>query len=205
MKRIVYDLGHIMFFVLFKLFFSYKVIGSENIPKKGAVIIASNHGSFLDPPLIGAGIWRRLNYAAREDLFSSWWKSFILKEWGSIPISRDRLDKATLKSILAPLKRGEILTIFPEGTRSPDENLRPGKAGIGMIVSLAKCPVIPVYINGSWRTLGKVHKKLRMVPISVIFGEPMVFDKVEGESGHDKYQRITDEIMSGIEKLKKGV
>ncbi len=204
-KYLVYDLGHIMFFVLFKLFFRYKVIGGGNIPKKGPVIFASNHGSFLDPPLIGAGIWRRVNYAAREDLFGNWWKSFILKEWGSIPISRDRLDKATLKSILAPLKRGEILTIFPEGTRSPDENLGPAKPGIGMIVSLAKCPVIPVYINGSWRTLGKVHKKLRMMPISVIFGEPIVFEKTEGESGHDMYQRITDEIMAGIEKLKKGV
>ena len=205
MKYLVYDLGHIMFYVIFKLFFSYKVIGGGNIPKKGPVIFASNHGSFLDPPLIGAGIWRRVNYAARETLFSNWWKSFILKEWGSIPISRDHLDKATLKSILAPLKRGEILTVFPEGTRSPDDNLLPAKPGLGMIVTMAKCPVVPVYINGSWRTLGKLHKKLIMAPISVIFGKPMVFEKVEGETGHERNQRITDVIMAEIEKLKKGV
>ena len=201
--NIIYDLGHIMFFILFKLLFRYKVYGGENIPKKGAVIFASNHASYLDPPLIGAGIWRRVHYVAKEELFSSPWKKFILTQWKSIPIKREKLDKGMLKAILKPLKEGGVLTVFPEGTRSPDENLLPGKAGIGMIVSMANCPVVPVYINGSWMTLGKNHKKLSLVPISVTFGKPVVFGKAEGETGHERYQRISDAIMAEIEKLKR--
>ena len=203
---LIYDLGHVFFFLLFKLLFGYKVYGTENIPKSGPVIFASNHASFLDPPLIAAGIWRRVNFAGRDNLFKKRWVAFILRQWGTIPISRERLDKAMLKSLMVKLKAGEILCVYPEGTRSPDENLQPGKPGIGFIVSMMKgVPVVPVYIMGSWMCLGKKHKSIRPTPISVEFGKPVYFDhdgRESGIKGNERYQMIADSLMAEIEKLK---
>lgn len=203
--EIIYDLGRASFFVVFKLFYGYKITGRENIPEEGPVIIACNHASYLDPPLVGAGLRRRINFVAKEELFKNPVLRYLFTKWRSFPIKRDQFDKAMLKSILDRLRNGEMVGLFPEGTRSPDENLLPAKPGLGMIVSMANCPVVPAHINGSWRTLGKVNKKLRAVPISLTFGKPMVFEKVEGETGHQRNQRITDAIMAEIEKLKKGV
>ncbi|MGA2193392.1 MAG: lysophospholipid acyltransferase family protein [Nitrospirota bacterium] len=199
---ILYDLAHIIFFVLFKILFGYRIIGRENVPARGPVILASNHASLLDPSLVGSAIWRRVNFVAKEELFDRRWKRFILLKWKAIPIKRGAMDKTILRTILDRLKAGEPVGLFPEGTRSEGENLLPGKPGIGMVVSMAKVPVVPVYVRGSYKTLGKVHKKFRLTPISVTFGKPIEFGKMEGEAGHERYQRISETIMAAIEKLK---
>ncbi len=199
---ILYDLAHFIFFILFKLVFGYRIIGRENVPKTGAVILASNHASFLDPPLVGTGIWRRVNFVARDTLFDRPVGGFILKSWKAIPVRREQLDKAVLKTILERLKAGEIVSLFPEGTRSTDENFLPGKPGIGMIVSMAKVPVVPVYLKGSWKVMGKTHKGIRRTAISVIYGRPMEFGGLEGLRGHERYQKISDAIMEEIKKIK---
>ncbi len=200
--NIVYDLTHALFFVLFKFLFRYKVVGRENVPKEGPVILASNHASYLDPPFIGTGLWRRVNFVAKEELFNRPWKRFILTRWKAIPVRRERLDKGTLKAILDRLKAGEVVGLFPEGTRSPDGDLLPGKSGIGMIVAMAGAPVVPVYIRGSLRTLSKQEKRLKFVPITVTYGAPVEFAGLEGEAGHDRYRRIADDIMARIEGLR---
>ncbi len=199
---IIYDVAHALFYVLFKLLFHYKIVGRENVPRKGPVILASNHASYMDPPFVATGIWRRVNFVAKEELFNRYWKRFILTQWKSIPVRRERLDKGTLKVILEMLKSGEVVGLFPEGTRSPDEDLLPGKNGIGMIVTMAKVPVVPVYVKGSYKTMGKVNQRLRLVPITVAYGKPVEFAQVEGESGRDRYQRISDTIMAEIGRLK---
>ncbi len=200
--HILYDTAHAIFFVMFKILFGYRIAGRENVPKTGPVILASNHASFLDPPLVGSALWRRVNFVARDTLFNRPWKKFILDRWKAFPINRDRLDKTTLTDIMNRLKRGEPVCLFPEGTRSLDENFLPGKAGIGMIVSIAKVPVVPVYINGSYKTMGKEHKVLKPTEISVTFGKPMDFSALDGKRGHERYQLIADAIMEEIKKLK---
>ena len=85
---ILYDLAHFIFFVSFKLVFGYRIIGRDNVPKTGAVILASNHASFLDPPFVGSGIWRRVNFVARDTLFDKPVGRFILKSWKAIPVRR---------------------------------------------------------------------------------------------------------------------
>jgi 1-acyl-sn-glycerol-3-phosphate acyltransferase len=199
--HILYDIAHAIFFVLFKILFGYRIIGRGNVPKTGPVILASNHASFLDPPFVGTALWRRVNFVARDTLFNRPWKKFILDRWMAFPLNRDRLDKTTLNDILARLKKGEPVCLFPEGTRSPDGALQQGKAGIGMIVSLAKVPVVPVYIRGSYLTFGKVHKSFRPTKVSVTFGKPMDFSKTEGASRQERYQGIADAIMSEIKSL----
>src|SRR5512143_3170391 len=125
----LYDLAHAIFFVVFKLLFGYRITGRENVPSTGGVILASNHASYLDPPLVGTGIGRRVNFMAKEELFNRPWKRFVLSNWKAIPVRREQLDKAVLKSVLERLRAGEVVGLFPEGTRSPDGELMPGKAG----------------------------------------------------------------------------
>lgn len=206
-RHIVYDVGQVVYIALFKIFLSYKALGRDNLPSSGPVIFASNHASFLDPPIIGAGMRRRMNFIGRDNLFKNPVAAFLLTCWGTIPIKREQLDKASLRSFMDVLKRGEQLCVFPEGTRSPDENLLPGKPGVGMIVSLAgDVPVVPVYIKNGWKTLSKNHPSVRLfVPITVVFGRPMRFPKEEGESSRQRYQRITDSLMAEISKLKEGL
>jgi 1-acyl-sn-glycerol-3-phosphate acyltransferase len=199
--HILYDIAHTIFFILFKILFGYRIIGRENVPKTGPVILASNHASFLDPPFVGTALWRRVNFVARDTLFNRPWKKFILDRWMAFPLNRDRLDKTTLNEILARLKKGEPVCLFPEGTRSADGTLQPGKAGIGMIVSLAKVPVVPVFIRGSYLTFGKIHKSFRPAKVSVTFGKPIDFSRLEGISRHERYQGIADAIMAEIKNL----
>ncbi|MGC2425108.1 MAG: lysophospholipid acyltransferase family protein [Nitrospirota bacterium] len=202
--HIIYDIAHTIFYILFKILFGYRIIGRENVPKTGPVILASNHASFLDPPLVGTALWRRVNFVARDTLFNRPWKKFIMTKWMAFPINRDRMDKTTLNEILGRLKKGEPVCLFPEGTRSPDGTLQPGKAGIGLIISLAKVPVVPVYVRGSYLTLGKMHKSFRPTKVSVTFGKPIDFSKVEGKSRQERYQGIADAIMAEIKSLQEG-
>ncbi|HEX9859652.1 MAG TPA: lysophospholipid acyltransferase family protein [Nitrospirota bacterium] len=198
----IYDVAHFVFYFLFKPLFRFKVVGEENVPKEGPVIIACNHASNLDPVIVGVAMWRRVNFMAKEELFTTPAVSFFLRSWRSFPISRERLDKTMLKTILGKLKDGEALGVFPEGTRGDGDNFLPVKPGIGMIVSMSRAPVIPVYIKGSYLTLAKAHKKLRFVPIKIVFGSPVDFSGVAGGKGTERYQAIADEVMSAIAKLK---
>jgi len=199
---VLYDLAHVTFFFLFKLIFRFRVIGHENIPKRGPVIIACNHASYLDPALVGTAMWRRVNFIAKEELFRNPLMNFWLRSWRSFPVRREQLDKKVLREILDKLRSGEALGVFPEGTRGPGDELLPGKPGIGMIVSMAKAPVVPAYLDGSHRALGKVHKGFRPVPISITFGKPMELATPSGGRGAERYQAVADTIMSEIEKLK---
>ena len=199
---LLYDAAHAIFSVIFRPLFKFKVIGKENVPASGPVILASNHASNLDPLLIATALPRRVNFVAKEELFGPPLQRFLNTRWKAIPVRREQLDKGVLRVILARLKAGEIIGLFPEGTRGDGEALLPGKAGIGMIVSMAGAPVVPVYIKGSHLAFGKKNKKFKMTPITMVCGRPVEFPKEPGESGHERYQRISDSIMAEIEKLK---
>src|SRR5512143_2425212 len=123
----LYDLAHAFFYVFFKVMSGYRITGRDNVPKEGPVILASNHASYLDPPFVGTGVPRRVNFLAKEELFNKPWKRFVLRNWKAMPVRREQLDKAVLKAVLERLKAGEVVGLFPEGTRTPDGELLPGK------------------------------------------------------------------------------
>ena len=208
MKRAIsiflYHFFHVPLYILAKILFRYRAVGSENIPSCGPALLASNHASYLDPPLVGLGIWRRIHYLAKEDLFCNRIVSFILDLFHAIPVNRDRMDKRTLRRILDLFKKGEILLIFPEGTRTPNGNLQPLKPGIGMIVCLAKVPVIPVYIKGSYNILPRHSKMIRLKPCTVYYGKPLKFEKYLNEKKtKEVYEKIGDEIFKAMKDLER--
>ena len=199
----VYFIGWLLFLIFFKLYLGLKVTGRENVPKKGAFIIVSNHASYLDPILLGTSIYRSLNYMARDTLFTRSLGGWIMRKVNSIPIKRDRGDLRAIKDSLEILGRGKPLVMFPEGTRSRDGKLRKGKPGIGLIISKAGVPVIPAYISGSHKVLPGNLTTLERNPVSVCIGKPIVFDKKFFEhKNKEAYQKVSDELMRHIAILK---
>src|SRR5277367_1538556 len=128
----VYFVGWSGYRLLFTVYFRWQVYHSERVPLQGPVILAANHASFLDPPLVGAGLRRDINYLARESLFRYPGIGALLRSWNSVPVERDGGGAAGLKSILDRLLAGGAIILFPEGTRTKDGRLQSARSGIGL-------------------------------------------------------------------------
>jgi len=194
--------------MLARLLFRLKVEGGGNIPKKGGVIIAANHASYLDIPILGCGASRRLSFMGRIDLFHGVIGA-VMRYLGWIPIRRERVDRRGFDEAIRRVKAGEAVVIYPEGGRSDDGKLQPGKPGIGIIVEATGCPVIPTLLEGTYDALPPDAKWIRLRPIRVVYGPPMDFSSLLGrENGEEKkavYQQISQEIMDRISALGGGM
>lgn len=199
----LYLIGWTLFFVTFKVYLGFKVIGRENVPKKGAFIFAANHTSYLDPPLVGTSVYRGLYYMARSNLFKRPCFGRIMRGIHAFPVKRSKGDLFAIRESLRILKEGKPLVIFPEGTRAKDENLRPAMPGVGFLVSKSEAPVVPAYVWGSFAALPKGMKTLKRHPVKVYIGKPINFNVEQyGGSNKETYQRISEEIMRRIQALK---
>jgi 1-acyl-sn-glycerol-3-phosphate acyltransferase len=186
-------------FIFFKVFNRLEVIGSENIPEEGGSIVAANHISYLDPPVIGAALKRRATYMAREGLFNVPLLGAIVRSF-SFPVRRGRTQPSTIKEAVKRLKQGELIVMFPEGSRSVNGKLLDAKRGVGIIAAISRMPVIPTLIKGTEKVLPVGAKFLRPAKITVIFGKPMEIDKEENDKHFQ--ERISRDIIEAIKNLK---
>lgn len=175
------------------------VKGKDNTLVKGGVILASNHISYLDPPLIAAVLPRRATFMARKGLFNIPLLGWFISHY-AFPVDREKPLPSTMKEAVRRLKNGELIVMFPEGRRSETGELLPAKPGIGMIVSLSKAAVVPAFISGTNKALPVGAKWLRRAKISIIFGSPVDFSIIEEG---DLYKDISQKIMYAIGELKK--
>lgn len=185
------------------------VTGEENIPRKGAAILASNHLSFIDSVFLPLVIERRVTFLAKSDYYTArgikgWAIRNFLKAAGMLPIDRSggKASEASLFTGLGVLRRGEVLGIYPEGTRSPDGKLYRGRTGVARMVLEGGVPVIPVAMIDTEKVMpiGKRIPKVRR--IGVVIGEPLDFSRFEGmESDRFILRSITDEIMYELSHL----
>ncbi len=184
---------------LLKKVFRIEIFGSENIPGKGSYIVASNHRSHLDPPVLNSAFPEPLMFIAKEELFKpplGW----ILKHMRTIPIRRGSRDMHTLEMTLELLRKGCAVGIFPEGTRAkPGEFLRP-KPGIGFLAIKSGVPVVPVYIDGTDIVFPKGAKFPKPGhPIRIFIGKPRRF--INYEDNLKGYRKVALEIMEEIRNL----
>jgi 1-acyl-sn-glycerol-3-phosphate acyltransferase len=205
----LYRFCRVILLVLFRLYFRLRVTGTEQVPNHGSVILASNHASFVDPPLVGVGLKRMCNYMARATLFRNplfgWW----LREVGVVPVDRDGGSAAGLKTILGRLRQGSAVLLFPEGTRTSDGQLQPARSGIGLMALKSGAPVVPVRVLGSFEAWGRRRPLPRPHPVRLVFGTVLRFDRQCAEARtcskqrlKELYQEVSDEIMSAIAALK---
>jgi len=187
------------FFIFFRVFNRLKVIGHENVPGTGGVIVAANHASYLDPLVVGAALKRRATYMAKEGLFKIPAIGEFVKSF-SFPVRRDRPQPSTVKEAVRRLRKGDLIVMFPEGGRSVGGSMLDAKRGVAVIAALSRAPIIPALVSGTDASLPVGGKLLRPAKITVIFGKPL--EVGSGETDREYQERICEDIMDTIRKLK---
>ncbi len=179
------------------------VVGLENVPKSGGAILASNHLSFIDSIFLPLVVERRMAFLAKSEYFTGKGlkgaaTKFFFTASGQLPIDRSggKASEASLNTGLGVLGRGDLLGIYPEGTRSPDAKLYRGRTGVARMVLEAGVPIIPVAMIDTEKVMpiGKRMPKIRR--IGIVIGEPLDFSRFEGMEG-DRFvlRSVTDELM----------
>ena len=204
----VYFLGWSFFRLVYSTYFRWRVFNPERVPLTGPVILAANHASFLDPPLVGSGVKRGINYLARESLFRFPVVGWVLRKWNSVPVDREGGGAAGLRAILDRLLQGGVIVLFPEGTRTRDGKLQPARSGIGLTVIKSTAAVIPVRVFGTYEAYGRHVKIPRPHRIAVKYGRPLNFAARRAEAKtcsktrlKEIYQEVAEEIMAAIARL----
>jgi 1-acyl-sn-glycerol-3-phosphate acyltransferase len=187
---------------LLRVFFRLRVVGAEHVPPTGPLLLAANHVSLLDPPVVGAAAPRPLQYMAKAELFRVPGLGRLIRWLNAHPVERDGADASALRHALLLLRQGKALLVFPEGTRGVEGRLGPGRPGAGMLAAHSEAPVVPVYVRGTGAVLPRGASRPRRAPITVAFGPPLRFP---GERVKRRYQAISDEIMAGIARLEAGI
>jgi 1-acyl-sn-glycerol-3-phosphate acyltransferase len=203
-----YGCGWWFFRAVFAGYFRWRVFNPERVPMSGPVILAPNHASYIDPPLVGAGLRRQINYLARDSIFHVPILAAILRSWEVVPVDRDGGTGRGLKQILNRLEQGGAIILFPEGTRSRHGDLNPARSGIGLAVIKSKAPVVPVRVFGTHDAFGPHRRLPRPRRVTVKYGKPMMFEALRAEAAScskprvkEIYQQVADQIMAEIAKL----
>lgn len=194
--------------VLVKYYLRLSVKGRENLHKvKGGAIYAVNHTSYLDPMIAGVASDRVVYYMARKSLYRHKYFGALLRRVNTVPLDRDSADLKALRQMMKLLKEGNLVLMFPEGTRSLDGNFLPARPGVGLMALRMKVPVIPAYVKGSHDSLPKHAKFPRFVKVGIIIGEPIYFDKWLTKKTFEKsdYQEVADLVMDKIKELSKQI
>lgn len=201
MSRVIYGLLWVLFNGVARLLFRFRTEGVHHFPKTGGVIVAANHASYLDIPLLGCAIPRRVFFLGRDNLFPHRFVNWALQRLGWIPLKTHRLDRKALGVALAHLQAGEPVVIFPEGRRSDDGALKRGKPGLGYLVAESQCQVIPVYISGTFKVLPVGAQWPKFYPVGVTFGKPLDFQKDDEGTVKAFYERVSLSVMESIAQL----
>jgi 1-acyl-sn-glycerol-3-phosphate acyltransferase len=190
------------------LYFRRREAGTENVPGEGPFILASNHASFIDPPLVGGSCGRPISYLARESLFRNPLFGRVLRAVGCVPVDRDGASGKGLKTILERLLRGDGIILFPEGTRSTDGALQRGRPGIGLVVLKSKVPVVPVRVFGTFEAYGRSRRFPVPRQVGLRFGPSLIFAEARAEAAvasrprlKELYQEVADGIMAAITRI----
>lgn len=201
--NLLYKLVALVIRVILRINGGIEIIGKDNIPEEGGALIAPNHISYLDPPLVGSVIPRKGNFMARKGLFNIPVLGWIIKGC-AFPVDREKPRPSTIKEAVQRLKNGELVVMFPEGRRSDTGHLQEGKRGLGMVASLSKVPVIPTLLIGSDKALPIDAAWLKRAKITVVFGRPIYYTStrdVHGRRSNLLHEDLSKTIMTAIREM----
>jgi 1-acyl-sn-glycerol-3-phosphate acyltransferase len=196
--KLLYWSGYALSKTIAKIGFRYRAFGQENIIEDGPAIMAANHQSYFDPPLVGITCRAELHYLARKTLFENKLFGSILSRVNALPVDLTGADLTAVRTVINLLKKGHRTVIFPEGTRSLNGEIQQARAGIGLIIAKTLAPVVPMRIFGSFQAWPK-GGKIKAYPITVVVGKPIRFKKEDfGSQNRKAYQKISEQVLATI-------
>lgn len=184
-----------IFSPIVKLLFRVKITGLENLPEQGGAVISSNHSSILDVVVLGASLTRLLNFMAKKELFKLKLFGKFLGKLGAFPVDRGGADVRAIKHAISLVEKGELVNIFPQGTRYVriDPSLTVIKSGVGMISYHSKCPVVPIFLKSRKNHVHMFGKT------EVIIGRPITYEEFGFEKGGmAEYEKASEKVFSEI-------
>jgi 1-acyl-sn-glycerol-3-phosphate acyltransferase len=201
--NIVYNIFHNLAKLIARCFFSFRIVHPERMIEEGPLILAVNHSSYFDPPLVGICSRRAVYYLARKNLLEWPFLGRLFPSMNVIPVEREGNDMSALREVIKKINEGNGVVLFPEGTRTRDGNLQPARAGIGLVVAKTLAPVLPLRIFGAYQAFPKGSRALRLTKITVVIGEPLRFTPEEVRPGcRETYQGLSNRVMEAIAALK---
>ena len=194
--RVGYDVLRVIARLVAVWAFGLRVQGREHWPAAGGGLVCANHQSSFDPPLIGLTCPRRMNYVARDTLFRIPLLKQVMMSLGAIPIDREGGGLAGLKETLRRLKAGELVLIFPEGTRTRDGEVAPLKPGFIAVARRSRVPLVPVAVDGAFQAWPRTARLPRLARIAVIIGEPISPEFVAESTDEDLLAELEQRILT---------
>jgi 1-acyl-sn-glycerol-3-phosphate acyltransferase len=176
-RRVGYWIFRGMLWLALAPLFRLKVTGAENVPADGSVILAANHRHNVDPFILGVAAPRPVSYMAKAELFRIPGLNLVMKAFYVFPVHRGQMDRAALRRAREALGRGEMLGIFPEGTRQPGPGLGPAHPGMAMLALDSGSPIVPAAIIGTDRIRRSQGWPLRVPKVEVRFASPVIPDR----------------------------
>lgn len=167
----------------FELSGGLTIIGLENLPLEGPVIVAPNHLSYFDPPIVAATVPRKVAFMAKEELFRVPVIGWIVKSLNSFPVRRGEGDTEAIRETLERLAAGKLVLVFPEGTRGNGRELGPFNRGVAMLAKRSGAAVVPVGISGTERKLGKSASNPKWAHSTIVFGQPLFYKDFDDRDG----------------------
>jgi len=194
---VIYRLGHFFMGCFFRMAYSHEVIGLENVPQDGC-IIAANHTSFLDPPLVGVSIPFPVYFLARATLFKGGFRAFVLRSLNAIPMTQE-IDHRAFSAV----GKSKTIVIFPEGTRSKEGELESFSPGVALLAKKLGLPVVPAYISGAYEVWPRGRRFPRLWgKTGIAFGKPCYLRDFEGGSRKEQYREFTKALEREVFELK---
>jgi len=180
----------------------FKVVGVENFPRTGAVIVCPNHSATLDPPMVPAFVPRPDSWSmAKSEYFESALVSFMFRSYHAFPVVRHSADRAAIKRSFDLLKAGHVLIMYPEGTRVESGVLARPEPGAGFIAQKAACPVVAVGLTGTRECLPKGARWPRRTRVTITFGKPFTVATRRSDGTRVSHEEASDAIMTAIAEL----
>ena len=165
--------SYLLVFPVFRFLFRGSTAGKHNVPSQGALVVVANHGSHLDPPLLGHALGRPVAFMAKAELFNVPLLGAVIRGCGAYPVGRGASDREAIRSATSCLEQGWATGVFLDGTRQQDGRVNAPLPGAALLAARSGAPLLPVAIHNSHRALGTGRNWPRLVPIQLRIGEPV--------------------------------
>ncbi len=200
--KLIYKVTIFVTNLIVRVLYRHKVYGIE-APYKGGAIIAANHTSFLDPPLVSVSWPEEVDFLARQTLFTIPVLGSYIRKVNTHPVRSGAGDAALFKMVIRLLQEGKKVILFPEGTRSEEDRLGPIKPGIALLVEKANAAIIPAYIHGAQGIWGRARKFPKLWGrTACVFGAPILWSTFSHLEKKEAYLALTEALIHAIESLR---